>query len=93
MRLKLFGDAAEAPLQLSILNGGYDAETGRMWFIVRNEQSSGVLSFDVSESRQMNASFNVNVPNVERVEPSNVIDAMRLSSVNRSAPGKQGPDV
>lgn len=69
MKLKLFGDAAEAPLTLSILNGGYDQESGRMTFIVRNDMVSGTLTFDVGESQQLKASLAANVPNVERVDP------------------------
>ena len=70
MKLKLFGSTIVGAelITLSMLQGGYDAETGRVVLIVRNDTNSGTLSLDVTESRALLALLNANIPTVEKVE-------------------------
>lgn len=67
MRLKLFGNGAMSEVTLEILNGAYDADIGKVVLIVRNKTASGLLTFDLTEARQVDA-LAVNLPIVEKVD-------------------------
>jgi hypothetical protein len=73
MKLKLFGNAAQEPINLMLLNGGYDAEAGRVVLLVKNETQSGTLAFEVTEARRISEILATNIPNVERVEPASEV--------------------
>jgi hypothetical protein len=70
VKLKLFGSSIVGAelIALTMLQGGYDAETGRVVLVVRNDTNSGTLSLDVTESRALLALLNANIPTVEKVE-------------------------
>ena len=69
MKLKLFGNAATEPITLTLLNGGYDAESGRVVLMVRNDEQSGTLALDVNEARKLAAILSTGIPDVKMVEP------------------------
>ena len=69
MKLKLFGTTATDPLNLTLLNGGYDAESGRVVLMVRNDDQSGTLALDVNEARKLAAILTTGIPDVKLVEP------------------------
>lgn len=70
MKIKLFGTAAVEPLILTLLNGGYDTESGRVVLIVRNDDQSGTLALDVNEARKLAAILQTGIPDVKMVEAS-----------------------
>ena len=69
MKLKLFGTTATDPINLTLLNGGYDCESGRVVLMVRNDESSGTLALDVNEARKLAAILTTGIPDVKMVEP------------------------
>jgi len=69
MKLKTFGMAATEPIHLMLLNGGYDAESGRMVLMVRNDDVSGMLALDVNEARKLLTILQAGIPDVKMVEP------------------------
>jgi len=68
MKLKLFGTTQHEPITLVVLNGGYDAESGRMMLMVKNETQSGTVTFDINEARKVAEVFANSTPPVERVD-------------------------
>ena len=69
MKLKLFGTTATDPINLTLLNGGYDCESGRVVLMVRNDDQSGTLALDVNEARKLAAILSTGIPDVKMVEP------------------------
>ena len=70
MKLKLFGTTATEPVTLTLLNGGYDAESGRVVLMVRNDDQSGTLALDVNEARKLATILSTGIPDVKMVEPT-----------------------
>ena len=68
MKLKLFGTTATDPINLTLLNGGYDAESGRVVLMVRNDEQSGTLALDVNEARKLATILTTGIPDVKMVE-------------------------
>ena len=68
MKLKLFGTTAVEPVTLTVLNGGYDAESGRVVLMVRNDDQSGTLALDVNEARKLATILTTGIPDVKMVE-------------------------
>ena len=68
MKLKLFGTTATEPVNLTLLNGGYDAESGRVVLMVRNDEQSGTLALDVNEARKLAGILSTGIPDVKMVE-------------------------
>jgi len=69
MKIKLYGTTATDPINLTLLNGGYDAESGRVVLMVRNDDQSGTLALDVNEARKLAAILSTGIPDVKMVEP------------------------
>ena len=69
MKIKLYGTSTTEPLNLMLLNGGYDAESGRVVLMVRNDDQSGTLALDVNEARKLAAILSTGIPDVKMVEP------------------------
>ena len=69
MKLKLFGTTAADPITLTLLNGGYDAERGRLVVMVKNDEQSGTVEWDVNEARKLAAILSTGIPDVKMVEP------------------------
>ena len=68
MKLKLFGTTATDPINLTLLNGGYDCESGRVVLMVRNDEQSGTLALDVNEARKLATILTTGIPDVKMVE-------------------------
>ena len=68
MKIKLYGTSTTEPLNLTLLNGGYDAESGRVVLMVRNDEQSGTLALDVNEARKLATILTTGIPDVKMVE-------------------------
>ena len=77
MKIKLYGTTTTDPLNLTLLNGGYDAESGRVVLMVRNDEQSGTLALDVNEARKMAHILSTGIPDVKMVEPPPIPTIMR----------------
>ena len=85
MKLKLFGNTGTVTITATVLNGGYDTDAGRMIFMIRNEEQSGMLAFDPIEARRIAECILASTPQVERVE--NMSTSLKKQEKQETVPG------
>ena len=68
MKLKLFGGSSPIVQQVTLLAGGYDADSGKVTFVVRGEEDNqaGSMTMDLAEARRVLGMLE-KLPSVERV--------------------------
>jgi len=68
MKIKLF-NGSPILLNLRVLSGGFDADSGKMILVVTGEGSSaGTIALDVTESRDIIRLLVADAPKVEKVD-------------------------
>lgn len=68
MKIKLF-NGSPILLNLRVLSGGFDADTGKMVLIVTGENNAaGTIALDVTEARDVTRILAAQAPDIAKVE-------------------------